>query len=321
MVLFQWPSLRKSDMQDDRANVNLGKPSVPWSGAEIGLAAFLALVFWPGLMSELVNGIGFERWYYGEAVVDKRRLLLWVNALAAPFQVLTYPLVFAALCGARPEQLGLTTRQLGRNLLAGLGGMLLVPDVFALFWLVRRCCGASGEEGVEKHALEMLAGQGLSLSEWILLYFTATIAAPLHEELAFRGVLQPWLAKGRWRGLLALLGALALTLWYRRAQIHGAYPEGWGNVFEAAVPLFFVLTLFPLYLLAAGFGGEQAAALVGASALFACLHSTWPTPIPLFLLALGLGLLAQRTQSLVAPVLLHGLFNAISCIQLSLDGF
>ncbi len=308
-------------MQDDRANVNLGKPPVPWSGAEIGLASFLAWVFWPGLMVVLVKGIGFDRWFYGEAVENELRLSLWISALAAPFQVLTYPLVFAALCDARPEQLGLTARQLGRNLLAGLGGMLLVPDVFALFWLVRRCYGASGEEGVEKHALETLAGQGLSLSEWFLLYFTATLAAPLHEELAFRGVLQPWLAKGRWRGLSALLGALILTLWYRRAQIHDSFSTGWDNIFVAAVPLLFVSALLPLYLFAARFGGSQSAALIGTSALFACIHSAWPTPIPLFLLGLGLGLLAQRTQSLVAPVLLHGLFNAISCIQLSLDNF
>jgi hypothetical protein len=53
------------------------------------------------------------------------------------------------------------------------------------------------------------------------------------------------------------------------------------------------------------------------SLLFACIHtSVWPTPVPLFVLALGLGVLAQRTRSLVGPIVLHGLFNGISCVQL-----
>jgi membrane protease YdiL (CAAX protease family) len=307
-------------MQDDPANVNLDNRPVPWSGSEIGLAALLAWVFWPQIMYALLKGIGFDQWYYdSETPGGDQRLVLWVGALAAPFQVLTYPLVFAAVSRTRLEQLGLTTRRLGRNFLAGLGGMLLIPDVFALFWLVRHCYGASGEEGVEKHFLEQLAGQGLSVSEWILLVFTAVFSAPLHEELAFRGVLQPWLAKDRWRGLFALLGALMLTLWYRRVQIHDALPRGFPALCEAAAPSLFVSALVIPYLLAARLGGPQAAALIGASALFACIHSAWPTPIPLFLLALGLGLLAQQTQSLVAPILLHSLFNLIGCVQLALE--
>jgi membrane protease YdiL (CAAX protease family) len=58
-------------------------------------------------------------------------------------------------------------------------------------------------------------------------------------------------------------------------------------------------------------------AIFGTSLLFACIHtSVWPTPVPLFVLALGLGVLAQRTQSLVGPIVLHGLFNGISCVLL-----
>jgi len=61
----------------------------------------------------------------------------------------------------------------------------------------------------------------------------------------------------------------------------------------------------------------QDTALFGTAVLFACIHtSVWPTPVPLLVLGLGLGLLAQRTQSLVGPIVLHGLFNAISCVQL-----
>ena len=49
------------------------------------------------------------------------------------------------------------------------------------------------------------------------------------------------------------------------------------------------------------------ARVIGAPAI-----AVWPTPIPLFALGLSLGYLAYRTQSLVAPVVLHGLFNAVA---------
>jgi membrane protease YdiL (CAAX protease family) len=61
------------------------------------------------------------------------------------------------------------------------------------------------------------------------------------------------------------------------------------------------------------------AALYGSSMLFAIFHaSVWPTPIALFVLGLGLGWLAYRTQSLVGPMVMHGLFNAVSCLTLAL---
>jgi membrane protease YdiL (CAAX protease family) len=50
------------------------------------------------------------------------------------------------------------------------------------------------------------------------------------------------------------------------------------------------------------------------AAFFALLHPVWPNPIPLFALGLGLGYLAVRTNGLLVPVLVHGLFNAVSVV-------
>jgi CNT family concentrative nucleoside transporter len=45
-----------------------------------------------------------------------------------------------------------------------------------------------------------------------------------------------------------------------------------------------------------------------SAALFAVVHSAiWPSPIPLFLLGLGLGWLAVRTRGVLAPAIVHGL--------------
>jgi hypothetical protein len=63
--------------------------------------------------------------------------------------------------------------------------------------------------------------------------------------------------------------------------------------------------------------GSQIALLilsnVVVSLIFASLHApVWPTPIPIFFLSLGLGVLYQRTGSLIPSMALHMTFNGVS---------
>lgn len=307
-------------MQDDRGNVNAGPRPAPWSGMEILLGVYLAWFFWPAAAYAVVTGLGVEHWYYREGDTElPKRLGLWASTLAWPLQMLTFPLLFAALSGTRPEQLGLTLRRFGRNVLAGVvGTAALAPPVFGIYWLVRYLYTLAGQQGSEKHFLEVIAQQGLYPAEWGMLIFTAVIAAPFLEELAFRGVLQPWLVGRRWGSHLTMLAALAVALDYRRGDLLDAWPKGIHALAVAGTPALFVLALVPIYLLICWRGRTPLGpAIFAASLLFACVHATvWPTPVPLFALALGLGVLAYRTRSLVGPIVLHGLFNAISCVQL-----
>ena len=58
-------------------------------------------------------------------------------------------------------------------------------------------------------------------------------------------------------------------------------------------------------------------AIVLTSLIFAALHAAqWPAPIPLFLLAVGLGMVYQRTGSLLAPIVMHAVFNGFSTLML-----
>jgi membrane protease YdiL (CAAX protease family) len=323
-------------MQDERSIVNGWARSVPWTGSEVLLSVFLVWFFWPALAQVTLQGIGFYRWYYGPELVAvaqsedsdpiekteaQSRLALWPTALASPFQVLTFPILLAALSGTRPEQLGLTARRFGRNLLLGVGGMLvLTPLAFGIYWIVRYLYAESGGAGVEKHALEIVAQQHPFPSEWVVLVLTATVAAPVREELTFRGVLQPWLAARRWGGHVAMVGALGLAVLYQREHLIAGWQEGIAPLTTAAMPALFVLGLVPVYLLVWWRSQTpRGPAIFGASLLFACVHtSVWPTPVPLFVLALGLGILADRTRSLVGPIVLHGLFNGVSCVLLLL---
>ena len=62
-------------------------------------------------------------------------------------------------------------------------------------------------------------------------------------------------------------------------------------------------------------------AVLACSALFAAFHAAvWPSPVPLFALAMGLGYLQARTKSMVGPVVVHLLFNAVSAITVILGG-
>jgi membrane protease YdiL (CAAX protease family) len=309
-------------MRDERTNVN-GAPAVPWSGAEVVLSVFLAWLFWPAAIYAVLQGFGVEHWYYDKDDPQlQKRLGLWVATLASPFQVLTYLLVLSAYSRTKLHQLGLTTRNLGRNALAGSSVLLvLAPAVFGIWQMVRFLYRGHGEQGIEQHALEKLARLHLHPSEWAMLVYTAMIAAPFHEELTFRGVLQPWLATRRWGGHAAMFGAFVLSLAFRGERFLHAWSEGFLSVLEAAAPALFVVTLLPLYFAVWATRRRPVdAAVFGTSLLFACVHvSVWPTPIPLFVLALGLGELAQRSRSLVGPIVMHSLFNGISCLQLVLQ--
>jgi membrane protease YdiL (CAAX protease family) len=307
-------------MQDASTNVNWERRPAPWSATEIVLSMFLAWLFWPAAVYAALKGLGVEHWNYGDNAPELgKRLGLWITTLAAPFQILTYPLVFSAYRPITLDQLGLTTRQFGRNVLRGAAALaLLGPVVFGIWALVRFLSGAGVERGIEEHVLETLARQHLTPSEWLMLFFTAMLGAPLHEELTFRGVLQPWFAARRWRGHVAMLGAFVLALAFRGERLVAAWPEGIAALVDAGTPALFVLSILPVYLVIwATSRTPLDPALFGTSLLFACLHtSVWPTPMPLLVLSLGLGELAQRTRSLVGPIVLHSLFNGVSCVQL-----
>ena len=59
--------------------------------------------------------------------------------------------------------------------------------------------------------------------------------------------------------------------------------------------------------------GKIRLTIFGSAMVFALAHSVmWPDPIPLFVLGLVLGWLAQRTQNLLPGIVLHALFNGVA---------
>jgi membrane protease YdiL (CAAX protease family) len=343
--------------------------AVPWNGVDICLAVLLYL-FVPYCLGRLLLSSGILDWVYGidftraihlpNGAPDRRfaatRLNLWSEALALPVLGAGIPLVFHVLGGTRPYQLGLTFHRGANNALTGVKAWLVVtPVVFGVNLLVTILYGLLVDQPPDQHPVTRLVEGRPPGVDWVLMVFLAVAAAPVLEELLFRGVLQPWLARRPWGGDAALAVALAWAFSSRA--------EGLARAIDGRDPLailyelgpgLFVLALVPGYLLVDRVARRQEArrsfppapptqtlgewyqarinapagptprntarALYGTAVLFAAVHSSvWPSPIPLFVLALALGWLAYRTQSLVAPVVLHALFNSLTCVMLVLS--
>ena len=117
---------------------------------------------------------------------------------------------------------------------------------------------------------------------------------------------------------------LLLALFLRGDQAMKALDaRDWRAFFYQLEPAALVLLLMPLFIRrssisSASLPTPRGRVIVTTSLLFAIAHATvWPSPVPLFFLALGLGWLAWRTQSIVPGIVTHSLFNAVACVQLS----
>jgi membrane protease YdiL (CAAX protease family) len=243
-----------------------------------------------------------------------------VSVISFPLNLATILVVPRLLSNTHLYQLGLTRHRLGRNIFIGvLGWVCLTPAVLGLNELVRRAYALITLSTPKENALAGLGRNHPPTMELMLIVASAVVVAPLLEELLYRGLLQRWLSRQPWGGLLAWSLALGLAIAYGNRPIRTAWAaDDWNGVRAALQPAAFVLGLLPvLWLIGLGASPPAARALFGTSLLFAIRHvQSWPDPVALFLLALGLGWLANRTRSLVGPIVLHSLFNSIGCVMM-----
>ena len=132
--------------------------------------------------------------------------------------------------------------------------------------------------------------------------------------------------------LVRRLGA-ELAAWRRRHPSlsvfrRGSWTDAWSGwpdqttegVTASPRPLARAATLAPMEwprFAREAFAARAAGGIYAGALLFAAVHSfAWPSPVSLFVLGLGLGYLRYRTQSLVASIVVHALFNGVSCTLL-----
>ncbi|HEX4611054.1 MAG TPA: CPBP family intramembrane glutamic endopeptidase [Urbifossiella sp.] len=286
---------------------------VPWTGFEVVVAFLVVGNVAPVVIASLLAGSGLYPLAYGpdfptSGTADPVAAAvrgMWVGLCTAPLQLgglwLARRLLF-------PEPGGPSCARTGPAVIAaGVWWWAVVtPPVLILHAGVNALFVGLGW-GAEEHPLAHLGGDRPAIDR-ILFVLQAAAAAPAVEEVLFRGVLLGWLVGGRgrpaerrvWVVLLVAAGVAAVT--------GGESPFG---------PVVFALVLL------AGWGGlrmwvrkrRTIGGVYASAALFAAVHSSvWPTPVPLFALGLGLGWVAVRTNSVLAPVVVHGLFNAVSVL-------
>lgn len=299
--------------------------AVPWGGVEV-LGAFLIgqllpLVFW-----SIFEKTGLLDWlYFGERPseeVSRLRRGLWAFVAAMPLQIVATVLLLRVLSDSRPYQLGLTDHRLRSNTLSGLLYWLtLTPAVLLLHLLVSRIYAKLLDSPPDEHGISKLLQQTDAPADWLLTVLSAVVVAPVAEEFIYRGVLQPWLMRRRYRCDIVFCFSLLLALLFREAGLTKAIAalDGW-QLFLELNPALFVLLLLPVHLwLRDRKRFSAACAIFNSSLFFAIWHTlVWPTPIPLLFLGAVLGYLAWRTQSLVAPIVLHALFNAVAVVTMFL---
>lgn len=343
---------------------------VPWIGIDVWmtLCVFVFVQVFVGGLAVTVNTIRARTAGVSiDEAAQEQFLILWLPLLSLPLQLVLILAGLRQIRGAELYQLGLTGYRFGQNVVLGyLACLALAPLTYSVSLALR-----SLEIPFERHMLERVALGPLWPGEWILWLIGPLIAAPLVEELVFRGVLLSWLVNVPSRVHLGFFGGtvlVALGLRYLKDGL--ALHPG---------PALFVLAMFPFWLVAVYLdmrlqrrvsvnshgsvdsamtdntasadpisrpepapsqgwhaslkqkiitllhapipaAGNVHQAIYSSALLFAIFHSgVWPHPIPLFFLALGLGWTAWRTQSLVAPMVLHLLFNVIGTLGVILN--
>lgn len=168
---------------------------------------------------------------------------------------------------------GLSWRQLPGGAALGLGGIAIVYPVLIAFSMGLLWVYGLFRHELSEHPTFEGLNQGGSVLRQSLLCFVAVAVAPVLEETFFRGIVQTTLVQFRW----------------------GAYlPQLMG---EGLRPLGFRPS-----------AGQRWGAIVLTAVFFASIHQSDQAPI-IFVLALGLGYVYERTGNLWAAIALHLAFN------------
>ncbi len=166
-------------------------------------------------------------------------------------------------------RLGLGRERLGGAIKGALPAFLVVfPIVILMGFAVAAIIELLGLPSPSPHPLleELARRRGWSERAWLIL--SAIVAAPLYEELFFRGVLQTL--------IIRVIAPVRVGL----EPVPPPTPAmRWAGVYIAAI-------------------------------LFASVHLSLAFFPPLFVLAMALGYIYERTGNLWLCILLHGLFNA-----------
>lgn len=280
---------------------------VPWSGVWTLLPVMLVLLTLAAALGGKSGSADDKQASVGELI---ERI-----ALGSAQQMALVFVVMAAMIGisrAKSFDLGLPKNraELAQDLRIGFFAWLaaLVPVYGVQFLLISAIGHAEG------HPLIKMVEEQANPSLFLLAFVAAVVVAPVCEELLFRLVLQGWLEK--WEDLE--LGWRTPPTAPRAIEVGDAVDTAteMGVTTDTLSVEGVVVPQSPPTI---GVGGLPYGWVpIGVSSLlFALAHVGYgPDPIPLFLLALIMGYIYQRTHRIVPSMVTHALFNGMSLFAL-----
>jgi len=228
--------------------------------------------------------------------------------------------------GARwGRDLGLTLGQAGRDIASGLVAFAMLAPIIYTMQLILVQWFPSAHPLIESFRAHP------TLSFYLACVFSAAIVAPLVEEFVCRVLFQGWLER-----VFASASAKQPFFFQPATGLPQIEPEPLPAALPSPPAEIESNPYAPPTRANQTGGGEagdplrppveppgkfaSAAPILISSTVFAGLHwSHGPDPIPLFVLALGLGYLYQRTHRILPCVVLHFLVNAFSLVVLALS--
>ena len=285
-----WYRYLKSDPNQKNAYLNHHEKS------PVGMLDFLvAYLIWMGLPMVAVLAMPFDISKVEELTADQQNILIVILAVS---QLIGCGLILVYLAGIRYGSLGwLINFRLDfvqQIKLTAKAFCMIVPPVLGIQALL------SNLIPYEHDTLAQLA-ENFSIFTVLATWMGAVIAAPICEELLFRGVLQSWLQR--------IVLSKSKSEQDRITELAG----GWSDKLNDASKLAEQVSLqqqklrwwFPI---------------LASSALFSFIHiGQGAAPIPLFLFALGLGFLFRYSGSLIPCIILHFMLNAFTMFWMTLQ--
>jgi len=263
------------------------------AGAVLSLFAGVRVFFW------LLAGMGWEQTFrvYGAGLLGS----------VFPALIVLLASAFTRRHGLR--LIGLKPEDIPRGLGAGLAGVLIVLPW--LLWLTIAGEAVLKKLGVqaptEHEIFRLWREHGVPRGFKELAFVSAVLIAPFAEELMFRGVLQ------------TALGRLFTRRRPPPPQTE-PLPAGATEPSESGPPILTYATP-PRHWLPDPPAGARWIAIIVTAAIFASIHSPAFIIPPIFLLAIGLGYVYERTGTLWAPIFMHMLFNGLEfALFLTLQG-
>jgi membrane protease YdiL (CAAX protease family) len=225
------------------------------------------------------------------------------------------PLLLRLTCGARLRDFGISFQGWWRQAALGcVATLAAAPIVYTIQFTAVKVFEN------HEHPLQKMLMKNFSPAIAELAILTAVIAAPLFEELFFRGIIQSWLV-----GLSGWLNRVSATRRLAERVVEPARApgdlsseEGAPSPWEADLAEF-TATPEP-QAPSTEFDANPPTpwrAIIASSLFFAAVHgSQWPAPLGLFVLAVVIGTVYYRTGSLIAAIFMHATFNGISTLMM-----